>query len=102
VLAWIEVGLPDAERLHRGSRAAERAAVYTYRDVEQFQKQLGGKRIFRSEEIPIYALDRRFVEELAAAIDRRSSLAITVTEGQIYVALGNRTLHTSLVEHHIP
>jgi uncharacterized protein YaeQ len=102
VLAWIEVGLPDAERLHRGSRAAERVAVYTYRDVEQFQKQLGGKRIYRSEEIPIYALDRRFVEELASGIERRSNLAITVTEGQIYVALGGRTLHTTLVEHRIP
>ncbi len=27
VTAWIEVGLPDAERLHRGSKLAGRAAV---------------------------------------------------------------------------
>jgi uncharacterized protein YaeQ len=102
VVAWIEVGLPDAERLHRGSRAASRAAVYTHRDIEQFQRQLGGKRIYRAEAIPIYALDRRFVEELGALADRRTSLAITVTEGQIYVTAGGRTLHTVVTAHAIP
>ena len=44
-LAWIEVGLPDAEKLHRGSRLAERVAVYTHRDPEQFLAQLAGKKI---------------------------------------------------------
>jgi uncharacterized protein YaeQ len=101
LLAWIEVGIPDAERLHRGSRAAERVAVYTHRDVEQFLNQLAGKRIHRAEEIPIYALNRRFVEELAALADRRTTLAITVTEGQIYVTAGSRTLHTAVTAHRI-
>lgn len=101
LLAWIEVGLPDAERLHRGSRAAERAAVYTHRDVDQLLKQLAGKRIHRAEAIPVYALDRRFVEELAALLDRRNSLAITVTEGQLYVAVGGRTLETRVKEYRI-
>jgi uncharacterized protein YaeQ len=99
--AWIEVGLPDAERVHRGSRAAARVAVYTHRDIDQFQKQLAGKRIYRAEEIPIYALDRRFVEELGRLVDRRTSLSVTVTEGQLYVAAGDRTLHTAVDTHRI-
>jgi uncharacterized protein YaeQ len=98
---WIEVGLPDAERLHRGSRAAERVAVYTHRDVEQFQKQLAGKKIFRSEAIPLYALDRRFVDVLAQRLDRRTSLSITVTEGELYVTVDDQTLNTFIVEHRI-
>jgi uncharacterized protein YaeQ len=101
LLAWIEVGLPDAERLHRGSRAAERVAVYTHRDVDQLLRQLAAKRIFRSEEIPVYALERRFVEELAGLLDRRTSLAVTVTEGQIYITLDGRTMNTAVVEHRI-
>ena len=51
--AWIEVGLPDAERLHRGSRRAARVAVYTHRDVRQLLTQLAGARIHRATEIPI-------------------------------------------------
>src|SRR5690242_20205039 len=30
--AWIEVGAPDAERVHRGSKLAGRAAIYAHRD----------------------------------------------------------------------
>src|SRR5215203_4869884 len=33
VMAWIEVGMPDAARLHRGSKLAGPVAVYTHRDV---------------------------------------------------------------------
>ena len=101
VKAWIEVGLPDAERLHRGSKMAGRAAVYTHRDVEQLLAQYAGKKIHNAAEIPIYALHRRFVEEVAALIDRRSSLALSITDRELYITIGNRTLSTPLVEHRI-
>lgn len=101
VQAWIEVGLPDAERLHRGSKMAGRAAVYTHRDVEQLLAQYAGKKIHNAAEIPIYALHRRFVEEAAALIDRRSSLALSITDRELYITIGNRTLSSPLVEHRI-
>ena len=99
--AWIEVGLPSAERLHRGSRAAGRVAVYTHRDVTQFLAQLSGQKIHRAEQIPIYSLDRRVVEELAGVIDRRTSMTITVSERQLYVNVSERTLICALTEHRI-
>ena len=37
VTAWIEVGLPDAARLHRASKLAGRVAVYTHRDARHVQ-----------------------------------------------------------------
>jgi uncharacterized protein YaeQ len=99
--AWIEVGLPDAERLHRGSKLAGRAAVYTHRDVEQLLGQLAGKKIYRAEAIPIYALDRRFVDALAGLIERRTTLSLSVTERQLYISVGERTFSSALVEHRI-
>lgn len=99
--AWIEVGLPSAERLHRGSRAAGKAAVYTHRDVTQLLGQLSGQKIHRAEQIPIYAIDRQFVDELAALIERRTSMTIMVTERQLYVTVGQRSLTSALVEHRI-
>lgn len=101
VTAWIEVGLPDAERLHRGCKLAGRAAVYTHRDVEQLLGQLAGKKIYHAEEIPIYAVDRRFVDELAGLIERRAALSLSVTERELYVSIGTRTLSTTLVEHRL-
>src|SRR3954466_9934959 len=72
ITAWIEVGMPDASRLHRGSKAAGRVAVYTHRDPRQLLAQLAGERIHRAAEIPIYALDRARVEEVASRLSRRA------------------------------
>src|SRR5712691_10623202 len=73
IVAWIEVGMPDADRLHRGSKLAGRAAVYTHRDVRKLLAAFSSVNIHRVTEIPIYAFDRSFVEEIARLLDRRSS-----------------------------
>lgn len=101
VTHWVEIGLPAAERLHRGARLAGRAAVYTHRDVTQLLNQLAGKKIYRAAEIPIYAIERRFVDEAAALLERRMAFALSVTEREIYLSVGDRTLTTTIVEHRI-
>src|SRR6059036_1498066 len=45
VTAWIEVGAPDAQRLHRGSKLAGRAAVYSYRATSHLLAELNGRNI---------------------------------------------------------
>jgi uncharacterized protein YaeQ len=99
--AWIEVGMPDAERLHRGSKLAGRAAVYTHRDAGQLLRQFLGKKIHKSAEIPIHAFDPRFIDEVAALIERRTELALSVTERTLYLQVGTRTLSSAVVEHRI-
>ena len=101
VTAWIEVGLPDAARLHRGSKLAGRAAVYTHRDVRQLLAQLAGAKIHRAGEIPIRAFDRAVIDEVAALIDRRASLAVSVSGGELLIALGDRTFTLGMTEHRI-
>jgi len=99
VTAWIEVGLPDAARLHRGSKLAGRAAVYTHRDARQLLSQLSGAKIHRASDIPIRAFDRAAIEEVAALIERRASLAISVSGGDLLIALGERTFALAMTEH---
>ncbi len=101
VTAWIEVGLPDASRLHRGSKLAGRAAVYTHRDARQLLSQLSGAKIHRAADIPIRAFDRTAVEELAALIERRASLAVSISGGELLVALGERTFTLAVTEHRL-
>lgn len=99
--AWIEVGAPDPERLHRGMKLAGRAAVYTHRDLRNFLPQLVAKKIHRAEEIPIYAFEPKFIGELAELIDRRSTIALSITERQLYVEVGGKTLQTTIAEHRL-
>ena len=99
--AWIEVGLPDANRLHRGMKLAGRVAVYTHRDTRQLLGQLAGARIHRGNEIPIRAFDRVEIEALGALLDRRVSLAISVSGGHLFVSLGDQTVTLAMTEHRI-
>src|SRR4030095_13143732 len=54
ITAWIEVGMPDPERLHRGNKLAGRAAVYTHRDVGRLLSQLSSSHVHRMADIPVY------------------------------------------------
>lgn len=101
VTAWIEVGMPDANRLHRGSKLAGRVAVYTHRDVRQLLAQLSGEKIHRGEAIPIRAFDRGSIEEIAASVDRRTQAALSVSHGELFLTIGDRTFTVPMVEHRI-
>ena len=98
ITAWIEVGAPDAERLHRGSKLAGRAAVYTHKDPAMLLGQLAGKKIHRAEELPLYSFERGFVEQAAAAVDRRNRVTLSITERQIYLELNDKSFSTAVEE----
>ncbi|MEP7381336.1 MAG: YaeQ family protein [Gemmatimonadota bacterium] len=99
LVAWIEVGAPDAARLHRASKASPRVAVYTHKEPRLLQRQYEGERIHRSSEIGLYAVDRELLEALVARLERRLALSISVTEGTLYVTIGSETLSGEVVRH---
>ncbi|WP_435590728.1 YaeQ family protein [Nocardia sp. bgisy118] len=99
--AWIEVGAPDAERLHRGSKLAERVAVYTHRDPAKVLAQLTGKRIHRADAIPVYSFDRAFIDSAVAAVERRNTVTLSVTERLLYLDLNGTILSTPVEEHRL-
>ena len=101
ITGWIEVGMPDAERLHRGSKLAGRVAVYTHRDVRQLLGNLNGQRIHRAADIPIRAFDRTLVEEISAHLDRRIAMSLSVTGGELFLTLGDESWTLPLVEHRL-
>ncbi|MEO6533828.1 MAG: YaeQ family protein [Pseudolysinimonas sp.] len=48
---WIEVGAPDAARLHFGSKLADRTTIYTHRDPQKVIGAWSGKKIHQLEQI---------------------------------------------------
>lgn len=101
VTAWIEVGAPDAERVHRGSKLAGRAAVYTHRDPQPLLDQFAGSRIHRAADVPVYSFDRRFLSDAAGRLGRRSRLTLSVTERELYLDVDGHSLSVTIVEHSI-
>ena len=94
--AWIEIGTPNAERLHRASKAAERVAVYVHRDPAQFVSRLSGERIHRAESLELWAMDRRRIAQLVERLDRRMNFSLSVSERDLFVSIDADTLSGSL------
>lgn len=101
ITGWIEIGAPDAERLHYGSRLAERTVVYTHRDPAKVMAPWAGKKIHRSDAIRVYSFDPGFVDTVVPHLARRNTLTLTVTEQQLYLDLNGTSRTSSILEHAI-
>jgi uncharacterized protein YaeQ len=89
---WIELGAPDAARLHKASKAAPTVVIYTHRDPASLRRQWEGEKIHRAEQIALYALDRALVDAMVLVLDRRMRLELSVTDGTIFVNVAGTTL----------
>jgi len=89
---WIEIGTPDAARLHKASKAAARVVVYTHKDPDQFLRRLAGERIHRAEALELYAIDRGLIAALTARLERRVGFSLSVTDRELYLSIGADTL----------
>lgn len=97
IKVWIDIGAPDAARLHKASKAADRVVVYTHKSPTQLLKQLAGERIHRANALELYAIDRDLVTALVARLDRRVSFSLSVTDRELYVSIGADNLTGAVV-----
>jgi uncharacterized protein YaeQ len=96
---WIDIGSPDASRLHKASKAAPRVAVYTHKEPARLLDALAGQRIHKAEQLELWALDRALIAELVARLDRRMSFDLTVTEHHLYLTIDGDSLEGTVVRH---
>ena len=101
VTAWIEVGAPDATRLHYGSKLADRTTLYTHRDPAKVITAWAGKPIHQADKIMIHSFDRGFIDDAVAGLERRNTMTVSVTEGQLYLDLNGTSLTSSIHEHEL-
>jgi len=100
VTAWIEVGTPDPNRLHRGLKLAGRAAVYTHRDAKKLLKDFEAAGISRLSEVPIYSFDRHLIDNISGLLaSRRNSLSLSITERELYMDVDGQAFNSTIVEH---
>jgi len=94
--AWVDIGLPEPERLHRASKAAPRVAVYTHKDPTLWAARIRAAKIHRGEKLEVFAFDRAWLGVLVARLERRMKFSLARSEGEIYLGLGNDTIQTVL------
>ena len=99
LLAWIEVGAPEPERLHQGSKAADRCVVYTHREPSRLLARYVGKKIHQADAIAFHSFDDGFVDELASRLERRNTVTLSRTEGQLYATINGHSVASGIHEH---
>jgi uncharacterized protein YaeQ len=101
ITSWIEVGTPDAERLHKASKAAPRVAVYVHKDPTQFLNNLAGEKIHRASQLELFVFERGLIDALVARLERRVAFSMTVTDGELYISIGTENLSGAVTRHHL-
>ena len=96
---WVDIGSPDAARLHKASKASPRVAVYMHKDPAQYLARLNGTRIHRSDALELWAVDRAVLSVLVAQLNRRVAFSLAVTERELFVAIGSTTITGALTRH---
>jgi uncharacterized protein YaeQ len=99
---WIEIGWPDAERLHRAAKASPRVAVYPHKDATQWLRRLEGQRIHRASEIVVRAIDAPLIAALRQRLERRMAFGVAVSDGELFVSIGDDTLTGRVSELRLP
>jgi len=93
---WIEIGMPDAARLHKAAKAAPRVVVYCHKDAQHLAARLAAEKIHKSEAIELYAVDREWLAKVLKHLSRRMRFALTVADRHLYLTVAAETFTTVL------
>lgn len=99
VREWIEVGLPDFERLRKVSRHAEKVILVASGSASAFWRWQEAilPKLAVIDNLTILALEPAFVAQVVERLQRAISWSLTITEGNIYLTLGSDTLESHLL-----
>jgi uncharacterized protein YaeQ len=92
-LAWIEIGAPSPDRLHKASKLAPRVAVYSWKNPDELAEAIRERGVHRAEDVELFAIDPAFLDAVAATLDRVNKWDLAVTGGTVYLTLPSGDVH---------
>lgn len=94
--AWIEIGSPSPDRLHKASKASPRVVVYAWKQPEELAAAIAERRIHRAEHLELYAFDTGFLDDAAAKLDRNNRWDLSVSGASLYLTIGEQFLESEV------
>jgi uncharacterized protein YaeQ len=98
LLAWIDVGSPSAERLHKAAKAARRVALYTHTDLALLRREASSRSIHRVEEIEVWRFEPSFLDALEPMTGQRSKVEVARNDGRLYVTMGRSVVEGDVTQ----
>jgi uncharacterized protein YaeQ len=96
LVAWIEIGHPTPDRLHKASKASPRVVVYAWNTPEKLAAAVAERGIHRADALELYALDPEVLDAAAATLDRTNRWDLAITGGAIYLTIGERVIEAAV------
>lgn len=93
---WIEVGLPEPERLLKAARHARRVVLLAAGANRWRWESAHLPACARAANLSILGLDFALVQQLAERLERSVAWSVTVSGGTLYVTDGDTTLQAPL------
>jgi uncharacterized protein YaeQ len=90
--AWIDIGAPSAERIHKAAKLAERVVIYTHAALPILEKEAALGNIHRAAHIDVMMLEAKLLAELETKIERNVEFELVRTDGQLYVTIAGAVL----------
>ena len=91
---WVEVGLPEADRIIKASRHAERVLLLAYgRALAGWDRQQL-PRLENLANLTVIGIDQAFINGVASLLERSINWSITISDGTIYMTIGEETMHS--------
>ena len=98
VLLWVEVGIPESDRLIKASRHSERVALVACGKAFPNWEQQHLPKLERVPNLSVICFDQTFINRLVTKLDRSINWSITITDGNLYINIGDETFETVLQE----
>ena len=88
---WVEVGLPDADRIIKAGRHAGRVSLLACGRALANWEQQHLPRLEKVANLTVVSIEQSFIAGIAAKLERVINWSITVTEGALYLTIGSDT-----------
>jgi uncharacterized protein YaeQ len=98
VALWLEVGLPDPDRLVKVSRHTHQTALLACGHALPRWQAQHLARLATVANLTVLAVDQEFLDRLVDSLGRTVSWGVTVTEGTIYLEVAG-TVHATTLHH---
>jgi uncharacterized protein YaeQ len=92
LIAWIDVGSPSAERLHRAAKAARRVAIFTHVELALLRREAESRSIHRGDQIEVVRFEPSFLDALEAKLERNTTFEVVHNGGHLYATFGSSVI----------
>ncbi|HEV3192649.1 MAG TPA: YaeQ family protein [Polyangiaceae bacterium] len=96
LIAWIDVGFPSAERLHKAAKAARRVALYTHVDAALLRREAASRAVHKVGEIAVWRFEPSFLDAVERSLGRTTKIEIARNDGQVYVTIDENVIEGAL------